>query len=102
MLCVKMYAVCRSHLCIVNVREYEVQDTFPLQGPPKLASLEYHLNLIEASFSGQRSLFATDGSISSSRGEEGEEERKGERGEVMTIMCLEKHTKKNAHRKRTW
>ena len=26
-----MYAVCRSHLCIVNVREYEVQDTFPLQ-----------------------------------------------------------------------
>ena len=31
MLCVKMYAVCRSHLCIVNVREYEVQDTFPLQ-----------------------------------------------------------------------
>ena len=31
MLCVRMYAVCRSHLCIVNVREYEVQDTFPLQ-----------------------------------------------------------------------
>ena len=31
MLCVKMYAVCRSHLCIVNVREYEVQDTLPLQ-----------------------------------------------------------------------
>ena len=30
MLCVRMYAVCRSHLCIVNVREYEVQDTFPL------------------------------------------------------------------------
>ena len=30
-LCVRMYAVCRSHLCIVNVREYEVQDTFPLQ-----------------------------------------------------------------------
>ena len=30
MLCVKMYAVFRSHLCIVNVREYEVQDTFPL------------------------------------------------------------------------
>ena len=25
-----MYAVCRSHLCIVNVREYEVHDTFPL------------------------------------------------------------------------
>ena len=25
MLCVRMYAVCRSHLCIVNVREYEVQ-----------------------------------------------------------------------------
>ena len=31
MLCEGMYAVCRSHLCIVNVREYEVQDTFPLQ-----------------------------------------------------------------------
>ena len=30
MLCVRMYAVCRSHSCIVNVREYEVQDTFPL------------------------------------------------------------------------
>ena len=29
-LCVRMYAGCRSHLCIVNVREYEVQDTFPL------------------------------------------------------------------------
>ena len=29
-LCVKMYAVCRSLLCIVNVREYEVQGTFPL------------------------------------------------------------------------
>ena len=27
-----MYAVCRSHLCIVKVREYEVQDIFPLQG----------------------------------------------------------------------
>ena len=34
MLCVRMYAVCRSHLCIVNVREYEVQDTFPLQYVP--------------------------------------------------------------------
>ena len=33
-LCVRMYAVCRSHLCIVNVREYEVQDTFPLQFLP--------------------------------------------------------------------
>ena len=32
-LCVRMYAVCRSHLCIVNVREYEVQDTFPLHPP---------------------------------------------------------------------
>ena len=31
MLSVKMYAVCRSQLCTVNVREYEVQDTFPLQ-----------------------------------------------------------------------
>ena len=30
MLCVRMYAVCLSHLCIVSVREYEVQDTFPL------------------------------------------------------------------------
>ena len=32
-LCVRMYAVWRSHLCIVNVREYEVQDTFPLHPP---------------------------------------------------------------------
>ena len=24
-------SVCRSQVCIVNVREYEVQDTFPLQ-----------------------------------------------------------------------
>ena len=30
MLRVRMYAVCRSHLCIVNVREYEVQGAFPL------------------------------------------------------------------------
>ena len=31
LLCVKVYAVCRNHLCIANVREYVVQDTFPLQ-----------------------------------------------------------------------
>ena len=40
MLCVRMYAVCRSHLCIVNVREYEVQDTFPLHLATVLLLLE--------------------------------------------------------------
>ena len=38
MLCVRMYAVCRSHLCIVNVREYEVQGIFPLHNQPAPSS----------------------------------------------------------------